>query len=509
MRPRACLESGLGSESTSTTANAAAASAGSDGGAVPVLAAILGFGIGVGLAFSGGAGTAAADEPRSTVAPGDSVIQLPNRRGGDVGLSSIGVASVAPALADLAGRDRASGGIDLGDEVARGARSASYATMSSSSRFGAREARTGPRLRMLDRSISPAPGGWSLDYRFRVESESELVVTPAEVRARIEGWVSNGRVPGLEVPRRSVLEPRGDAGLTASHEVLPAEVEAGRSIERVRMFVWRERPELGRDSAARRLFADAAPAPTFPKDRDHDGSEPNPATAPIPVAASVVAAAPAPDSSRDPVSLETVLALFPGDTLRARFELSHDRFLHGRHEPLLGDRDIRLRVGDAEYADRVELTLDRPRPAPACRLPDPPADRMDSRYYVTAPHSLHLEADVPGNQSYRFPDQEVRYATPMKLSFWYMVALGTEGRSKARVSQYREGPATTWKVLSDGCFEIPFETVGEWTRVERVFRTEAEATTLALDFRIVGADIGEVWIDDVRLEPIEAAPVRP
>ena len=45
--------------------------------------------------------------------------------------------------------------------------------------------------------------------------------------------------------------------------------------------------------------------------------------------------------------------------------------------------------------------------------------------------------------------------------------------------------------------------MGRWVKVEKIFKTEAEATTLALDFRIItnGADVGEMWIDDVSLEP--------
>ena len=39
---------------------------------------------------------------------------------------------------------------------------------------------------------------------------------------------------------------------------------------------------------------------------------------------------------------------------------------------------------------------------------------------------------------------------------------------------------------------------------------EPEATRLSLDFRIAGnADAGAVWIDDVTLEPLAAAPGGP
>ncbi len=97
----------------------------------------------------------------------------------------------------------------------------------------------------------------------------------------------------------------------------------------------------------------------------------------------------------------------------------------------------------------------------------------------------------------------------MRLRFWYLVACGTEGECRARVAQYKDTP-TAWKVLTDGAFEENLTRVGRWVKVERIFRTESEATTLALDFRICGgAEVGEVWIDDVSLEPLAAAPAGP
>ena len=102
----------------------------------------------------------------------------------------------------------------------------------------------------------------------------------------------------------------------------------------------------------------------------------------------------------------------------------------------------------------------------------------------------------------------MRYATRMRLRFWYLVAPGTRGECRARVVQYKDAP-TAWKVLSDGCRDEPLAAVGRWTRVDRVFRTEADATSLALDFRIAGSEVGELWIDDVTLEPLDADPCGP
>jgi hypothetical protein len=89
-----------------------------------------------------------------------------------------------------------------------------------------------------------------------------------------------------------------------------------------------------------------------------------------------------------------------------------------------------------------------------------------------------------------------------------MIAPGGEGELKARVAQYRESP-NAWKVLSDGGSEYAFTATGRWIKFERVIRTEPEATTMALDFRIANADIGEVFIDDVSMTPVDAAPEVP
>ena len=121
------------------------------------------------------------------------------------------------------------------------------------------------------------------------------------------------------------------------------------------------------------------------------------------------------------------------------------------------------------------------------------------------PDSLHLEADVPGHQYYRYPERPVRYNTKMRLRFWYLIAAGTEGDCKVRVAQFKETPIS-WRMLHAGDFEQCLKTIGRWTKVERIIQTESEATTLTLEFKIVGeTEVGEMWIDDVSLEPVGGA----
>ena len=123
-------------------------------------------------------------------------------------------------------------------------------------------------------------------------------------------------------------------------------------------------------------------------------------------------------------------------------------------------------------------------------------------HFVSAPDSLHLEADVQGHQSYRYQERPVRYNTKMKLRFWYLIAAGTEGECRVRVGQNKDTPLA-WRQLHEAGFEERLKTIGHWTKYERIVQTEPEATRLILEFKIVGEiDVGEMWIDDVSMEPL-------
>ena len=300
---------------------------------------------------------------------------------------------------------------------------------------------------------------WQVDYRLRNDGPTGLVVTPSDVSARVEGWVSNSRIGSHAAPRRAAQVLQGPTGLSAFAEVIESTDEARRCRERAALRVWA------------------------------DGEA-------------------APDLDAEPAADGPILSLAPGGVVRVRLRLEHHHFLYGSYDPLLGPRSIDLRLGSAALKDTLPLDRGRRTPRPALTWPRPPADRLDAHHFVSAPDSLHLEAHVLGNHQYRFDDQPVPYATRMRLRYWYLIAPGTRGECRARVVQYRDAP-TAWKVLSDGTRDESLPVVGRWTRVERTFCTEADATSLALDFRIVGADIGELWIDDVTLEPVDADPCGP
>lgn len=333
-----------------------------------------------------------------------------------------------------------------------------------------------PLLTVLERSVVQDQGAWQVLYRLRYEGQAGLVVTPTEVLAKVEGWVSNSRVQAHAMPKLSTVVVSGSTGgLVGLGDVVPAADEPGRCRERVVLQVWTEDPTADGDD----LGEGGAVAPPPP--------------------------APSTAGRLAPVDRQPILSLAPGASVCLRLRLEHLHFLYGDYDPLLGQRAIEVSLGPATFRDLLPMDVQQYHAQARFSWPAPPEDRQDARFFLSAPDSLRIEAHVPGNQYYRYPERPVRYATTMRLRFWYFIAKGTEGDCRARVAQYKDTP-TAWKVLSAGGFEECLGTVGRWAKVERVFRTQDEATTLALDFRITGAEVGEMWIDNVSLEPVAGAP---
>jgi hypothetical protein len=304
------------------------------------------------------------------------------------------------------------------------------------------------RLTLVRRSVSQDQGAWVVDYQLRHTGRTGMILTPSEVGVNVEGWVSNSRVSSHAVPRLARVTVSGTSAGSATGDVITSADESQRCRERVIVSVW----------------ADDGPPP-----------------------------------ETETISL---VSLAPGAITRVRLRLEHQHVLYGDYDPLLGVQEVELRLGSATLRDRVPLDREHYLAQPKFVWPEPPEERRDTRHFVSAPDSLHLEAHIPGHQYYRYPERPVRYGSKMRLQFWYLIAAGTEGECRIRLAQYKDTP-TSWRVLSSGGFEQALETVGRWTKVERIVRAECEATTVALDFRIISeTNVGEMWIDDVSLEPI-------
>jgi hypothetical protein len=304
--------------------------------------------------------------------------------------------------------------------------------------------------------------------------QTGVIATPEEIAVKAEGWVSNSRVVSHAVPRWSSLTVNRGMEQIAVSEVIGAVDEAQRCRERLAVSISVEdlnSPKLLPDVRAKGAGAKLGLIQT-------------------PGVGSALGVG------------SPVLSLGPGATLHVRLRFDHQHILYGDYDPLLGVRTLELSLSGMVVRDVVPLDREQYVAQPKFTWPEPPEGRRDTRHAVSGPDSLHLEVHVQGHQSYRYPDRPVRYSTKMRLRFWYLIAAGTEGECRVVLAQYKDTPIS-WGQLDKGCYQQTLKNVGRWTKVERIIQTEPEATLVTLEFKIDGdTDIGEMWVDDVSLEPV-------
>ncbi len=315
------------------------------------------------------------------------------------------------------------------------------------------------RLVLVERQIVQQNGRWLVRYKVRYEAapgSAALDLSASDLAVDYEAWVSNSRSKPHTVPRKSHTR----FALSESNSVQTTVISSSNDRQRCR-----ERISLAL-SAGDRPLAEPTPAKT------------------------------------------TFLPLRvpPGENFWVYLILDHDHFLHGTYDPLLGVRQFELRLGSCRLLDSIPLDAEQASSAPVINLSTPPKERLDPRQFRSAPDSLYLAADLPGYQYFRFDDLPVRYGTQFRLSFWYLIGLGTEGSCHVRVMEYQDTPNAWYRL--DGGFDDQMTLQGRWQRFEQTFQSRDETTTMALDFRIVGANVGEMWIDDVELIPLYEEPVQ-
>ena len=333
-------------------------------------------------------------------------------------------------------------------------------------------------LALVARGLTQDQGAWIVDYRLRNTGGTGVIVLPEELGVGIEGWVSNSRVTSHTVPRWSSILVSPSVDPTAVSEVITVVDESHRCRERMTVSTW----------------AEDQPQTTSSRHSQREAT--------VRIATALV--------SGTAVESLVPLSLSPGDAMHVRLRIEHQHILYGDYDPLLGVRTVALKLGKSIVRDLVPLDREQYLAQPKYTWPEPPEDRRDTRHFVSGPDSLHLEADVLGHQSYRYQERPVRYGTKMRLRFWYLIAVGTEGECRVRVAQNKDTPIT-WRQLHEAEFEERLKTIGRWTKFNRIVQTEPEATRLILEFKIVGEiDVGEMWIDDVSIEPVgNAMPAGP
>jgi hypothetical protein len=330
-----------------------------------------------------------------------------------------------------------------------------------------------PTLTLIDRTVTQDQGTWVVDYRLRHAGQTGIIVAPEEIAVKAEGWVSNSRVASHTIPRWSSLTLAQGAEVPAVADVITASNELQKCRERLLVSVWTEDQDL-------------------PKHKSN-----------LPPGSREKTSSPALSSSEPGSAL--LLSVGPSAIVHFRLRIEHQHLIYGDYDPLLAVRTITLALGSARVRDVLPLDREQYLAQPQFTWPDPPDNRRDARHAVSGPDSLHLEAGIPEHQYYRYPEHPVRYSTKMRLRFWYLIAVGTEGKCSVRLGQIMDTPIS-WRPLHNGCYEECLKTIGRWTKVERIIQTEPEATTVTLEFKIFSeTEVGEIWIDGVGLEPMVGA----
>lgn len=299
---------------------------------------------------------------------------------------------------------------------------------------------------------------WRVEYRLRNSGRAPLLVEPETIFCTVEGWTSNARAEGHGLPRR------------ADHAL-----SVGESLESTSPLIEHDDPT--------RACSERATLQVWP---DRLGPPADPTTG----------------ASCDPIT--GPIRLEPGEILGVRLRLEHRHHLHGPAEPLLGARELNLRIGPAAFRDVIALDGSVPPDREMDDLSAIPEERRDPRFYYSAPDSLYLDAALSGFRSFQFRDLKVPRDTPMRLSFRYFRSTDSTGQVRAELKQYQDVP-NAYRVLTEAKKTEQLDELGEWVLVEHRFRSEAIATTMQLRFLIdcEGEGPSAIWIDDVILEPVD------
>lgn len=352
---------------------------------------------------------------------------------------------------------------------------------------------------LISRSVTQVQGTWVVDYRFRYAGKTGIIIAPQDLRLTIESLVSNSRVPDHEVPRRSFLKivnkDPADVNRTKS-TVVGEDPEERKCYEHLTMYVCDEK-------RPRNIIAPTPPSSIPPADmllelKGIDTWHLLPPQAAVNPPAMPV---------NDPLSIA------PGSIIKVQLVFEHKHCIYGDYDLLLGTRNLKLSIRSFVFDDYIPMDVEQYLAYPIYNCPTPPPDRLDKRRFKSAPDSIHICTEEQGHNYYRFQELPVRYNCKMRLQFWYLIAVGTDGRCVVHIGQTKDTPCA-WRQLQDESIEDQLKVVGRWTKYERIIQTASEATKLILEFKIMAkanADLdddplGEMWIDDVSLEPLGHKP---
>jgi len=192
--------------------------------------------------------------------------------------------------------------------------------------------------------------------------------------------------------------------------------------------------------------------------------------------------------------------LIDGYEFELTLELKHDHLLYERTDPLLGERRISiwlcddLRLLDDLDLNECEMQLDK-----LTLSLERPENHLCSDKFHSPPDSLLLWSEFPGSNFLRFVDVPVRPGTAIRLKFWYLISPGTGGECRARVCEYNDKPSAYIR-MPDRMDILLAGAPGKWHHAEYELLVSPCTNTVAVDFRLISTDPGELWIDDAALD---------
>jgi hypothetical protein len=184
-------------------------------------------------------------------------------------------------------------------------------------------------------------------------------------------------------------------------------------------------------------------------------------------------------------------------------DFRHEHFLYDRYDALLGSRSLQIHLApDVMLVDGLDLRDGETKLEDLKITMQHRAQHTDDSMVRDGKKGiLAIWTEEAGFQFMRFDDMKVRPGTTIRISFWYWIGIGNKAACRARLTQYHDSEKG-WFHEPDGFdLELSGKTTpqGVWLYFERDIVTAAGTNTVALDFRLVGENLGAMWIDDASI----------
>ena len=372
----------------------------------------------------------------------------------------------------------------------------------------------------------PPNARWEITETYRYDADKELTVYPSDIEVEYEGQsLSNSTAKPHSIPKNYRTEFKLSESSSVETYLIKSSNDKQKCKERVIVQILKFNRQ---QSAINEIENETPPAP--------GGSFINPVYSPLQKGESLI--------------------LKKGDQFQIRYIYEHIHVLYDKYYVLHGIRNNTLSLGPHKIYSSHNLNTDLSPMNLTIQLSKPSKERLfDTEDYRGTDREtisgrkgkfLYLVADIPGFQYFRFEDVHVKYgyATTFRLRFKYCIADGTEGTCHVRIMEYQDSP-DAWKMLKGGFDAVlglkkplhlykdgqeidkeererlykilvgiqyppAFEKIkddtprdyGRWKHFDCTFKTLDDTTTIALDFRIIGTNEGEMWIDDLELAPV-------